>query len=114
MRIFSLRKSVGYPDSHRKIENGFRQIRKALQHRASADKYHARARLPFITGAANFVADKMDDLFGARLQDIAEYGMRDGAGLARPHAHDFENMILVGSARGCASLFAFQTFRFRN
>src|SRR5205823_5691066 len=92
MRISSFGESGRYSDPDGKVEYGFRQIRETLQHRPSPDEHNTGARLPLVTGAADFIANKMNDLFRSRLQDVTEHGMRYGAWLARTHPHDFENM----------------------
>ena len=56
----------------------------------------------------------MDNLFGTRLQDVAEHAVRDRTRLARAHTHDFENMILIRYGCRGTALFALRTFRFRN
>src|SRR5436190_1010718 len=83
-------------NKHRMVQHRLGQFGKTLQHGAAAYKHHARSGLPFITGAANFVAHEMDDFFGAWLKDVAQNAVCNGTWLARTHSHDFENHILVG------------------
>ena len=53
------------------VEHVFGKFRKAFQHCSAASQHNARTRLPFVAGGADFVSQEMNDLFGARLKNVA-------------------------------------------
>ena len=90
------REAGGRSDANRQIQNVLGKLHKSAQHRTSAGKHDAGARLPFVSGVTDFVLHEMHDLFGARLDDVAQHGLRDRARVARSHSGDFEYLVALG------------------
>ena len=114
MRIFCFENSGRNPDPDRQIENVFGQFGESLEHGAAAGQHNAGAGLPFVTRAANLIADEMNDFFGARLKDVAQHLLRNRARLARSHADNLEDVVLIRHRGNRAALLALEPFGFRN
>ena len=96
MRIFCFKNSGRDSDPDGQIQDFFGEFGKSLKHRATAGHHNAGARLSFIPRASDLVPNEMDDLFGARLKDVAQNLLGYRPGLPRAHADNLKHIVLVG------------------
>ena len=87
----------------RQVEDLLGDLRHAVEHRAAAGQHDARVERLLVAGAADLVPDQVEDLLGARLQDLRQDAARHHARLAAADARHLHRLVLVDHRRTARS-----------
>src|SRR5262245_5535203 len=100
--------------ANRQIENLLGDLRHALENRPAAGEHDPRVQRLLVARAANLVPHEVEDLLGARLQNLREDAPRHQPRLAAADAGDFDRLVLVDHRGERAAVLALHLFRVRN
>jgi hypothetical protein len=85
--------------AHRGVKDLFRDLNHAIEQRAAARQNHAAGQLAIPTRVTDFIGHMHQNLFGARLQNVAEYLTRQLPRRAAAHRGHLNHFAPLGIAQ---------------
>src|SRR5438046_4415272 len=103
--------AAGAAAADRQVENLLGDFRHAVEDGTAAGQHDAGVEALLVAGPADFVPHQVEDLLGARLQDLGQDAARHHARLPAAHARNLHRLVFVDHARERAAAFALDLLR---